>query len=168
MIYGIIDCFCFVLFCPIMLAIDDSKAEEKAQSFGKHLSKSASELDSRENYAIPSQSSPSPQRSGRSVAGVLQRTHGFLSTLKVKKKYNFSFLNVSELSRKYKNKKILSFLFCSIDGHVAEAKKEAIVFIIMMVKRAHMKVKALIMRLIIVPIIVAHHVINHHTMVIHR
>lgn len=68
---------------------DDSKPEEKAQSFGKHLSKSASELDSRENYAIPSHSSPSPHRSGRSVAGVLQRTHGFLSTLKVSFPYLF-------------------------------------------------------------------------------
>lgn len=64
--------------------LDDTKTEEKAQSFGKHLSKSASELDSRENYVVPQlPSSPSPQRSGRSVAGVLQRTHGFLNTLKV-------------------------------------------------------------------------------------
>lgn len=49
----------------------------------KHLSKSASELDSRENYTNSPQPSPTPQRSGRSVVGVLQRTHGFLSTLKV-------------------------------------------------------------------------------------
>lgn len=64
--------------------LDDTKAEEKAQSFGKHLSKLASELDNRENYVVPQPSSSrSPQRSGRSMAGVLQRTHGFLNTLKV-------------------------------------------------------------------------------------
>lgn len=69
-----------------MKSIDDSSKEERAHSFGKHLSKSASELDSRDNYNAQSasQSSSSPQRSGRTVAGVLQRTHGFLNTLKVK------------------------------------------------------------------------------------
>lgn len=62
--------------------LDEKTVEERAHSF-KHLSKSASELDSRENYTNLPQPSPSPQRSGRTVAGVLQRTHGFLSTLKV-------------------------------------------------------------------------------------
>lgn len=62
-------------------SLEEKTAEERAHSF-KHLSKSASELDSRENYTHLSPPSASPQRSGR-VAGVLQRTHGFLSTLKV-------------------------------------------------------------------------------------
>lgn len=57
--------------------------KEKKHGLAKHLSKSASELDTRENYSVPSsnQSSSSPQR--RAVAGVLQRTHGLLNTLKV-------------------------------------------------------------------------------------
>ncbi|XP_031618309.1 multiple C2 and transmembrane domain-containing protein [Contarinia nasturtii] len=61
---------------------DEKTSDQRAHSF-KYLSKSASELDSRDNYTnnIP-QPSPSPQRSGRSVAGVFQRTHGFLSTLR--------------------------------------------------------------------------------------
>lgn len=58
----------------------DKTAEERAHCF-KHLSKSASELDSHDNYTNLTQPSPTPQR--RTVAGVLQRTHGFLSTLKV-------------------------------------------------------------------------------------
>lgn len=62
--------------------IDDKTNDEPTHSI-KHLSKSASELDSRESYTNVTQPSPTPQRSGRSVAGVLQRTHGFLSTLKV-------------------------------------------------------------------------------------
>lgn len=62
---------------------DELNKKEKVHALAKHLSKSASELDTRENYSIPSsaQSSSSPQR--RTVAGVLQRTHGFLNTLKV-------------------------------------------------------------------------------------
>lgn len=58
----------------------DKTTEERAHCF-KHLSKSASELDSHESYTNLTQPSPTPQR--RTVAGVLQRTHGFLSTLKV-------------------------------------------------------------------------------------
>lgn len=61
---------------------EDRTTEQRAHCF-KHLSKSASELDSRDSYTNVPQPSPSPQRSGRTVAGVLQRTHGFLSTLKV-------------------------------------------------------------------------------------
>lgn len=99
-LYGAIS-FCLLLFCTIFFfffffcfifllfscfsskpILDDKTTEERAHSF-KHLSKSASELDSRENYTNVTQPSPTPQRSGRSVAGVLQRTHGFLSTLKV-------------------------------------------------------------------------------------
>lgn len=64
--------------------LDESKADDKAHgSFVKHLSKSASELDSRDNYSVQPQPSPTPQRSSRTVTHVLQRTHGFLSTLKV-------------------------------------------------------------------------------------
>ncbi|XP_055315199.1 multiple C2 and transmembrane domain-containing protein isoform X2 [Sitodiplosis mosellana] len=61
--------------------VKDKTTEQRAHCF-KHLSKSASELDSRDSYTNVPQPSPSPQRSGRTVAGVLQRTHGFLSTLK--------------------------------------------------------------------------------------
>lgn len=61
---------------------EDKTTEQRAHCF-KHLSKSASELDSRDSYTNVPQPSPSPQRNGRTVAGVLQRTHGFLSTLKV-------------------------------------------------------------------------------------
>lgn len=61
---------------------EEKTAEQRAHSF-KHLSKSASELDSRDIFTNIPQPGPSPQRSGRTVAGVLQRTHGFLSTLKV-------------------------------------------------------------------------------------
>lgn len=62
--------------------IDEKTTEERAHNF-KHLSKSASELDSHDNYTHLPQASASSPRSGRTVAGVLQRTHGFLSTLKV-------------------------------------------------------------------------------------
>lgn len=69
-----------VLFCFDFTQQVDKTAEERAHCF-KHLSKSASELDSHDNYTNLTQPSPTPQR--RTVAGVLQRTHGFLSTLKV-------------------------------------------------------------------------------------
>lgn len=87
--------YCFVLFCFVWISLNknnnrqqtttkthtaDKTTEERAHCF-KHLSKSASELDSHENYTNLTQPSPTPQR--RTVAGVLQRTHGFLSTLKV-------------------------------------------------------------------------------------
>lgn len=77
---------CIVLISPTTTTTTnetrtaDKTTEERAHCF-KHLSKSASELDSHDNYTNLTQPSPTPQR--RTVAGVLQRTHGFLSTLKV-------------------------------------------------------------------------------------
>lgn len=76
----------------------EKTAEQRAHSF-KHLSKSASELDSRDSYTNIPQPSPSPQRSGRTVAGVLQRTHGFLSTLKVIASYKSIYIYPLRLIR---------------------------------------------------------------------
>lgn len=62
---------------------------EAAPKYVKHISKSASELDNRDGKKETPQEKPieSPQRArgaiNPAVSGVLQRTHGFFSTLKV-------------------------------------------------------------------------------------
>lgn len=62
---------------------------EAAPNYVKHISKSASELSNRDGKKATVQEKPieSPQRArgaiNPAVSGVLQRTHGFFSTLKV-------------------------------------------------------------------------------------
>lgn len=63
---------------------------EAAPKYVKHISKSASELSNRDEKKVTPQETPtaSPRRArgaiNPAVSGVLQRTHGFFSTLKVK------------------------------------------------------------------------------------
>lgn len=81
----------------------------KSSFLGKHLSHSASELSYR-GVALDSSPTRSPQRTRRStanpsVAGVLSRTHGFFSSLRVnifRKALQCSFCRSSSLVLKFK------------------------------------------------------------------
>lgn len=94
--------------------------ESRCSSLRKHLSKSASELSCKECTGSVTSDTitpfPSPQRAksaaNPSVSTVLQRTSGFLSTLKVDNGHNLRHVGLMILS------------INSIDGREEEAKKE--------------------------------------------
>lgn len=77
------------LFFFFQLGDNQNDSFETAPKYVKHISKSASELSNRDGTkaAPPEKSNEPPQRArgaiNPGVSGVLQRTHGFFSTLKV-------------------------------------------------------------------------------------
>lgn len=77
-------------FVRFQLGDNQNDSFEAAPKYVKHISKSASELSNRDGTKTSAPTKPIESSSNRSrgainpaVSGVLQRTHGFFSTLKV-------------------------------------------------------------------------------------